>query len=97
MNSAHECNYDMIERIYSRDGYRCQSCGASVYKNGTPQLAHRVPQRKHVIERYGHAAIHHPLNLAAACCLECNGRLQLHASEWDEWMAHVEEAISAER
>lgn len=90
-------NHDYIERVYARDGYRCQSCGGSIYAYGTPQLAHRCPQRKHLIRRYGEAAIHHPSNLAAACSLECNGRLQLHAGQWDAHMAMIEEAIYAER
>ena len=92
-----ESNYDVVMRIYERDGYRCQSCGCSVFTNGTEQLAHRVPKRKHLVRRYGEAAIHHPLNLAAACSLRCNGRLQLHASEWPDWMAHVQEALTEER
>ena len=88
MNS--ESNYDVVMRIYERDGYQCQSCGCSVFKNGTQQLAHKVPNRKHLVRRYGRNAIHHPLNLAAACSLECNGRLQLHSSEWDTHMQFIE-------
>ena len=90
-------DHDTIESIYRRDGYRCQSCGASVYKYGTPQLAHRCPQRKHRVRRYGRNAIHHPLNLAAACSLECNGRLQLHASEWAKHIDMVCESIKGEQ
>ena len=89
-------DHDTIERIYRRDGYRCQSCGVSVYRYGAPQLAHKVPQRKHLERRYGRNAIHHPLNLAAACSLECNGRLQLHASEWAKHIDMVYESIKGE-
>ena len=90
-------NHDYVERVYERDGYRCQSCGGSVYQYGTPQLSHRCPQRKHLIRRYGEAAIHHPSNLVAACSLECNGRLQLHASEWPAHMQYIQKLIQDEQ
>ena len=89
-------DHDTIERIYQRDGYRCQSCGGSVFRYGTPQLAHKVPQRKHVVKRYGEAAIHHPLNLVATCSLECNNRVQLHATKWDKHMDMVYESMRHE-
>jgi hypothetical protein len=57
--------------IYERDGWTCV-CGNSVFQYGTPQIAHRIPQRKHLIRKYGKEIIHHPVNLRATCCLKCN-------------------------
>ena len=85
------------DTVMRRDRYTCQSCHGSARRHGTEQLAHRVPKTAANIEKYGRESIHHPLNLAAACSLECNGRLQLHTSEWPEWMANIEDAINAER
>jgi hypothetical protein len=67
---------DQAEIIYERDQYLC-ICGNSVFSYGTPQLAHRIPQRKHLIETYGKDIIHHPCNLRATCCLDCNGQVSV--------------------
>ena len=66
---------DRLE-IFERDGFRCV-CGKSVYAYGTPQLAHRVPQRKHFLKRYGKEVIHHPMNLVSTCSLECNASVSI--------------------
>lgn len=62
--------------IFERDGFRCV-CGKSVYAYGTPQLAHRLPQRKHLIKKYGKDIIHHPVNLVSTCSLKCNASVSV--------------------
>lgn len=63
------------EEIFRKADYLCAICGNSVFTYGTPQLAHRIPQRKHLIEVYGKEIIHHELNMKPTCCLECNARV----------------------
>lgn len=84
------------EIVMRRDRYTCQSCHGSVRRYDTEQLAHRVPKTDANIEKYGKPAIHHPLNLAAACSLECNNRVQLHATKWDKHMEIVYESMRNE-
>ena len=91
-----EDNIELITRVYDRDGWRCRHCGASVYKYGTPQLAHLVPQRKHNVRQYGKARIHHPANLAATCSLRCNAAVQLPPWRWDVHMSKIALAMSIE-
>jgi len=41
------------------------------------QLAHRIPQRKWCIHRWGSEVIHHPDNMTLVCSLKCNAAAQL--------------------
>lgn len=61
--------------IFARAGWKCEICGKPVAYNGTPQVAHRIPQR--MIRKYGKEVIHHPLNLMAACSLKCNDKASI--------------------
>jgi hypothetical protein len=61
---------DRLE-LFERDDWTCCVCGRPI-NLGTPQLAHRIGQRKQFIKLYGREVIHHPLNLASVCSLECN-------------------------
>ena len=49
--------------VFTRDGWRCRYCGAG----GHLQLAHRIPQTKANIAKYGKEIIHHPDNLETTC------------------------------
>ena len=42
------------------------------------QLAHRIPQRKWCISRWGLEVIHHPDNMVLVCSLACNAAVQLN-------------------
>ena len=64
------------EAIFARDGWLCQNCGKPI-RLGQPQLAHRIPQSKAMLAKYGAAVIHHPDNLASACGLDCNNALDI--------------------
>lgn len=61
------------EQVTERDGHVCFVCGEHVGN----QLAHRIPQSKLAIKRYGQALIHHPLNMRWVCSLECNKRVEI--------------------
>jgi 5-methylcytosine-specific restriction endonuclease McrA len=72
--------FEVLEQraeIFKRDCYTCQHCGLSVFQYGTPQLAHLIAQTKANLKRYGKAVIHHPLNMASTCSLECNAAMNI--------------------
>ena len=69
---------DVRLEVFTRAKWRCEFCGEPVQRYGTPQTAHRIPQNTRNLIRYGKAVIHHPMNLAAECCLECNAALSIH-------------------
>lgn len=56
----------LIER-----GSRCEVCGNHLTISNL-QIAHRIPQSKANLKKYGKKIIHHPLNLATVCSLKCN-------------------------
>lgn len=75
---------DTAERIrhhyilkYNEQGGRCYICHAPLH-DGNMQLAHRIPQRKWCLKKWGAAVIHHPKNMVLVCGLECNARAQLN-------------------
>lgn len=54
--------------------YKCANpeCQCSIYKHGTPQIAHRISQSEMNIKKYGKDVIHHRKNLVPVCSLKCN-------------------------
>lgn len=74
---------DMEEQridIFNRAGWICEVCGKSLNHYGTPQLAHRIPQKKYLLKLYGEEVIHHRLNLAPVCSLECNSAVLIEGN-----------------
>lgn len=71
--------FDQLKRLLGRAGWCCEICGAPV-DLGSAQLAHRIPQRKHLVKRYGTYIIHHPENLRVACSELCNSRASVGES-----------------
>lgn len=65
-------------KAYEIHNGRCVNCGKRAC-----QIAHRIPQRKHLIKRYGFKVINHNFNLYPACGLRCNAILQARPWEWD--------------
>ncbi len=68
---------EMKRYVFARDGYKCVVCGMPVNIYGTAQLAHRIPQTRANLRKYGAAVIHHPLNLASTCSLFCNSKVDI--------------------
>ena len=64
--------------VAARARYHCEVCGKPT-PLGRGQMAHRIPQRKRNLKKYGKAVIHHPRNLAWTCGLECNAAVSLGA------------------
>jgi len=62
--------------LWNRSGGRCEVCGKRLDFE-TFQMAHRIPQRKWLLKKYGKSIIHHPKNLAATCSLRCNGAVSI--------------------
>jgi len=65
------------QRLFARDGYRCQNCDGSIYAYDTPQLAHRIASTVSNIRRYGKEVIHHDENLYSVCSLRCNDAMNI--------------------
>lgn len=66
--------------VLLRANWHCEVCGNPL-TDDTVQLAHRIPQRKHLLKRYGKEIIHHSLNLAATCSENCNAAVSLGENE----------------
>lgn len=72
------------EVVFARDRGACVVCG----KPAT-QLAHRVPQTKSNLAKYGKARIHSPDNLRAVCGLACNAAVAASRWEWESIMEDI--------
>ena len=68
---------ELRQKIFERDGWKCRICGKSIYKNGVPQLAHRIGQGIQQRKKYGNEIIYHPLNMWSVCSLECNAKADI--------------------
>lgn len=66
--------------VFSRDIWTCRSCGQSIYRFNTPQVAHGISQSKMNIILYGEKIIHSIHNMYAACSLSCNSALAVGKS-----------------
>ena len=72
-------------------GWRCEVCGKAVpMERG--QLAHRIPQRKHLVAKYGEGIIHHHFNMAWTCPTDkCNNAVSIAGNPTE--VQHLVEAI----
>jgi hypothetical protein len=80
-----------------RAGHCCEICGKRL-PVGEGQLAHRIPQRKHLVGKYGAEVIHHPMNLKWTCSLECNAKASLgeHTAQIEELACEIAKEIWTE-
>ena len=91
-------------RLWREQRGRCAHCGGllnlrRIETGGAAQLAHRLPQDKVMLRKYGKDIIHHPLNLGLVCSDYCNARVsKRNHPEWEqEHVAKIREAIEADR
>lgn len=62
--------------LFQQQGGMCAACRQMIgFHDG--QLAHRIPQRKHLLQRYGEHIVHHPANLAVTHPGQCNDLVSL--------------------
>lgn len=81
--------------VYHRANGRCEICNAVVPVD-KGQLAHRIPNRKHLIEKYGKSVIHHPVNFLWTCPTdECNNAASIMSDPMliDEVVKHIRTEI----
>ena len=64
-------------RIFSEQSGLCSSCGLPMSITEM-ELAHRIPQRRWTIKRFGAAVIHHRKNLRGTHPGRCNSKSQLN-------------------
>ena len=82
--------HETRETVATRAKYRCEVCGKPTPMN-EGQLAHRIPQRKWCIKKWGIDVIHHPLNMAWTCGLACNNIVSIGG--WPVRQAELVEEI----
>lgn len=84
-------------KVFNRSGGFCEVCGEPISFDDY-QLAHRIPQRKYNLAKYGKRVIHHPLNLVATCSLRCNTAVSLntHTEEVRLLVESIEERLEAD-
>ena len=70
-----EANEKKIQIYNARNG-TCEVCG-KIIPQSEAQLAHRIPKTKMYLKKYGKEIIHHRLNLALVCGLECNSKVNI--------------------
>lgn len=76
--------------------YRCGCCRKPI--GAGAQLAHRIPQRKWCISRWGLEVVHHRDNMVLVCGLECNAAVQIdpNSKEAEELAAAIRHKILEE-
>lgn len=80
-------------QIHARSGGRCEVCGKPIAVTET-QLAHRIPQSKMNLKKYGKEIIHHRMNLAATCSLRCNAQAIVHGVAEDHLVSWIRDDIA---
>lgn len=70
--------------LLERDHWTCRVCGQAAN-----QLAHRIPQSKMNIKKYGKHVIHHSLNLVSVCSLRCNSSVIINGLEEKSLVADI--------
>ena len=63
-------------QIYNMRGAICEGCKKNI-PFSEAQLAHRIPQTKMYLKKYGTNIIHHNKNLALVCSLDCNSSVNI--------------------
>lgn len=78
--------------LHKRQGGLCAACRKPIglYES---EIAHRIPQKKHLLKKYGKAVIHHLDNLALVCLRSdrCNSGMDIrnHPMLIDELVGEI--------
>jgi len=80
--------------VYNRAHGYCEVCGIPL-EYTSYQMAHRIPQRKHFLKQHGKEVIHHYLNFAATCSLQCNNKVSIgnHPVAQEKLVQEIRETI----
>ena len=81
-----------LRLLESRDN-RCEVCGKLIGPYET-QLAHRIPQSKRNLKKYGKTIIHDTRNLAVTCGLECNAKVIVHGRAEARLVANIQRDLA---
>jgi hypothetical protein len=59
-------------RKYTEQDGNCGHCGNELERPYDAELAHRIPQTKLNLKKFGKKVIHHDINLVLVCSKRCN-------------------------
>jgi len=83
------------EAKYEEQGGVCAGCKKDMDKDEFLHLAHILPQRKWLINKYGEEIIHHPMNMKLTHANDlCNQRVQMSPNKTGIVEKHVKEIAS---
>ncbi len=87
-------------QLYYKQGGRCATCGMRLA--GGFDLAHKIPQTKTNLKKYGKEVIHHPLNMACTCHrADCNDAQMINPAtrpvEAEELVKKIKKALASEK
>ena len=85
-----EITQEIRENKMIEQGGKCAACGKYFKANEKIELAHLLPQRKHIMKRYGKEIIHHPMNMKLTHSGDCNDAVQMSPNKTVLVEAHVE-------
>lgn len=80
---------------WAQQAGRCYFCGRDL-NTCHYQLAHRIPQKKWAVKKYGKEIIHHRLNMVLTCA-PCNYKAAVGGIEIDFLANEIKEALGNER
>jgi hypothetical protein len=100
VSSAERRTFEILQMrtlVFSEQEARCWYCGEPL-RYLHLELAHRVPQRKWCIQKWGKAAIHHRRNMVATHSGYCNSMAQLdpESKEAEALMASIRKELESE-
>ena len=83
--------------VLNRAHGKCENCGNKIVFD-TYHMSHKIGKGKTNIKKYGRAVIHHPLNIMAMCCDECNRKASIgaHTQEIEDLVSKIKKAIAGE-
>ena len=86
-----------LEKGYEQD-WLCASCGEPLVVQEA-ELAHRIPQRKFLLAKYGPKIIHHRLNVVLTHHGKCNDAVSLgnNPVEWERLAGEIQVSIDGSK